>query len=259
MYLYKMKSKKTYFNGFIIFILLLISSFSDAGEKVEPSSVEFMQRVRMSPAQKTWAQLDGAISNMKRNKEGKRIITKSTIYLGIRFSSEMIFAQVIIGDNEIYSVGQPYSIIKTGVTVMQSGDKSSNKLRSSFGIKPEDMTMSFLFWDFLQELPETSLKLIPCRVFLLISPDKSEIAKVYISQDNYFPVKVEWSKAGKGKTFTAITRTLEVTSFKKVNGLYLVNVLSFYGPGWRTKIEFLKINAGYVKDGTPKGLFRETN
>jgi hypothetical protein len=216
-----------------------------------------MRRVRKAPSLKTWAQLEGKIINMKRNTEGKRIITKSTIYLGIRFSSEMIFAQVIIDGNEIYSVGQPYAMMKAGLTVMRAGDKQSNKLSSSFGIRPEDLTMSFLFWDLVKELPETSLKLIPCKVMLLVSPDKKEMAKVYISRDNYFPVKVEWCKLVKSKNFTSITRTLEVLSFKKVNGLYLVNILSFYGPGWRTKIEFTEIKAGYVKDGTPKGLFKE--
>ena len=252
-----MKSKTKFLNGFIFLILLFIGLSAAADDKGKPSLAQFMQRVRTPPSQKTWAQLDGVITNMKRDKDGKRIITKSEIYLGIRFSSEMIFAQVIIGDNEIYSVGQPYSMIKSGVTVMREGDKESNRLRGNFGIKPEDLTMSFLFWNVIKELPEDSLKLIPCRVFLLISPDKSEIARVHISRDNYFPVKVEWSKSDESKQFTEATRTLEVLSFKKVNGLYLVNVLSFYGPGWRTKIEFSNTQAGYVKDGTPKGLFKD--
>jgi len=254
-----MKNRKIYYGVFWVLILFMFSFMLNGEDVVKESSIDFMKRVRTPPSQKSWAQLDGIISNMKRNKGGKRIITKSTIYFGIRFSSEMIFAQVVIGEKEIYSVGQPYSMIKSGATVMHSGDSGSNKLRVDFGIKPEDLTMSFLFWDLVKELPETSLKLIPCRVFLLKSPDKSSIAKVYISRDNYFPVKVEWSNVVNEDEFFSINRTLEVLSFKSVNGLYLVDVLSFYGPGWRTKIEFKNLNAGLVKDGTPKGLFKESN
>ncbi len=241
----------------IALLLPLLANFANADDNEKIAPEQFLRFVRTPPQQKTWAQIQGEIINMKRSKEGKRLISKSDIYLALRFSSEMIFAQVIIGKNEIYSVGQPYSMMKNGATVLKSGDEGSSKLRGTFGIKPEDLTMSFLFWSFAKEFPSTSIRMISCRVFLLISPDKKESAKVYISRKHYFPLKVEWSKPVKEKLFGDISRTLEVVSFKEVNKLYLVKELQFYGPGWRTNIYFNKANAGAVKDGTPKNLFRE--
>ena len=243
--------------GVIVLLFSLFANFANAESEEKISPAQFLKFVRTPPQQKTWAQLQGEIINMKRNKEGKRLISKADISLAIRFSSEMIFAQVIIGKDEIYSVGQPYSMLQDGATVSKSGDMKSTKLRGTFGIKPEDLTMSFIFWSFAKELPSTSIRMISCRVFLLISPDKKESAKVYISRNHYFPIKVEWSKALKDKPFGDILRTLEVVSFKEVNKLYLVKTLKFYGPGWRTNISFTKTDAGKVKDGTPKKLFRK--
>jgi len=253
-----MNNKRTHFVKFgFIFLLLISISIGNCQDKKKPTAEQFMKFVRTPPKEKTWAKLNGKAVNMKRDKKGKRIITESPIYLGVRFTSEMIFAQVVVGKDEIYSVGQPYSMTKGVVSVIKDGEKSSNELKANFGIKPEDLTMSFIFWNLVKELPEDSVGVISCRIFLLKSPDKKESAKVYISSDNYFPIKVEWSKPKGDKVFTDLLRTLEVKSFREVNDLYLIDELMFYGPGWQTKVGFSKCEAGFVKDGTPKDLFKK--
>ena len=238
-------------------VLLLVGiNIVYAGESTKTSSAQFMRMVRTPPQVMTWAQLKGEIVNMKRDREGQRSLSKEPIYLAVRFSSEMIFAEIILGKDEIYSIGQSYSMLQNSATVLRDGNKSSNKLSATFGIRPEDLTMSFLFWDMLEELPADSVGMVPCRVFNLISPDKMEKARVYISRDNYFPVKVEWSKVTDKNNDADIVRTLEVVSFEKVNGLYLVKELKFYGPGWRTNVQFTENKAGLVSKGIPKDLFR---
>jgi hypothetical protein len=195
---------------------------------------------------------------MKKNSAGQRRITNSEIYLGVRFTSEMIFAQIVLGDDEVYSIGQPYSGGAGSVNIIRDGNKNSSALMENFGIRPEDLTMSFLFWNFVKELPGESVSLVDCRVFLLASPDRNETAKVYIGRENYFPVKVEWAKTGPGGAFTAPSRTMEVASFRKLNGLYIVDSIIFYGPGWKSKVDFSDCRAGFIKDGIPKDLFRKT-
>ena len=174
------------------------------------------------------------------------------MYLGIRFTPEQTFAQIFINKNEIYSIGQSYTA-KEKVTVIREGkDKNKHSTLADFGIKPDDLTMSFLFWELEQELPKDSIKGQACRVFILKSPDGSEKAKAYISSSYFFPLKVEWTKINENKPY----RMLEVTSFKKVNELWLIDAIMLYGPGWRTKIDFPKVNAGLVEKGTPKDLFK---
>jgi len=237
--------------SFMMLAIMLCGTASMADTK-ELSAAEFLRRVRTPPLEKTWAQLSGEAVNMKRDKSGSRIITRRPIDLGIRFTTRMILTQIVIGNDEIYSIGQPYAVSAGNVNVIRSGNTDKNTLKSSFGIRPEDLTMSFIFWKLEKELPETSFSMVACRVFLLKSPEEKQTAKVYIGRDSYFPVKVEWFKPDSKKP----VRTLEVDSFRKVNGLYLVDVLQFSGPGWRTKIDFSECKAGYIKDGVPEDLFR---
>ena len=252
----KIKDILAYKTALLALIFMGCINFAFAGDYDKLSSAQFMRMVRTPPQVMTWAQLQGEIINMKRKDDGQRIISKEPIYLAVRFSSEMIFAEIILGKDEIYSIGQSYSMLKNSATVLRDGNKSSNQLSATFGIRPEDLTMSFLFWDMVEELPSESVGMVACRVFNLISPDRKEKARVYISRNNYFPVKVEWSKVTDKKGDTDIVRTLEVVSFEKVNELYLVKELKFYGPGWRTNVQFSDNKAGLVSKGTPKELFR---
>jgi hypothetical protein len=219
----------------------------------ESSSTSFLRMARRPQQTKTWARLSGVMINKTR----KRKSQQKKILFSLRFTEEMIFAQVVVGENdEVYSIGQPYSGKTTDVSVIrEKGTAENSLLRSRFGIRPEDMTMSFLFWRFKLELPKASIKGQRCRVFLLSKPDTNEIAKVFISEEYLFPLKVEWSTLENGR-LTEPSRSLEVDSFKKVNGLWLVDSLFFYGPGWRTKIVFSECEAGLVEDGAPSDLFK---
>lgn len=217
------------------------------------SSVDFLQRARHPRKVKTWARLSGLMINKTRKKKRKQ----KSILFSLRFTEEMILAQVLVGDSdEIYSVGQPYSGKTSEVSVIrEKGEGKESILKRDFGIRPEDLTMSFLFWNLKLEFPKTSLKGQCCRVFLLMQPGSDRVAKVYISDKYFFPLKVEWSSFKNGR-LTSPSRTLEVNSFKKVNGLWLIDSLFFYGPGWKTKLAFSKCEAGLVTDGTPKDLFK---
>jgi hypothetical protein len=212
------------------------------------SAEEFLNIAQHPPGEKTWAQLEGTATHKRKSQPVKT----APLYLGIRFTPEQTFAQVSIGKNELYSIGQSYYAAKEKVTVIREGNADKKpSILADFGIKPDDLTMSFLFWKLEKELPKDSIKGQACRVFLLKSPDGSEIAKTYISSAYFFPLKVEWTKSNENKPY----RMLEVTSFKKVNNLWLIDTIMLCGPGWRTKINFQKINAGLVENGTPKDLF----
>ena len=234
-------------------LIFFVCLFPFSSLKAEVSSASFLKMARRPQKMKTWARLSGLMMNKTRRQKNKQ----KSILFSLRFTEEMIFAQVVLGAlEEVYSIGQPYSGKNSDVSVIRKkGAGSEAVLRRDFGIRPEDMTMSFLFWKFKLELPKTSIKGQRCRVFLLIKPGTDKIAKVFISAKYLFPLKVEWSSFGNGK-LTLPKRTLEVDSFRKINGVWLVTSLFFYGPGWRTKVVFSKCEAGLVDDGTPSDLFK---
>jgi len=192
--------------------------------------------------------LEGTAANKK---AGKGVV-RTKLRVAIRFTTEMMLARVSVGEKgEVYFVGQPY-VAKGKASVFKEG--KGNRLGAEFGVRPEDLTMSFLFWNFKKELVADTVRTIGCRVFLLEAPDGKRRAKVYIAEKEFFPLKVEWSKLD-GKGEWKMERSLEARSFKKVNGLYLVDGLLFLGPGWRTQIDFGSCRAGLVSKGVPKDLF----
>jgi hypothetical protein len=215
------------------------------------SSEDFLKVVRNPPGRESWAKMDGLLTHRRRGAED----VEAKMHLGLLFTPARTVAQMNVDGGETYNVGQAYEASPDSTVVaMTSPPKSGKPLRAQIGVRPQDITMTFLFWKALPELPRDSVKGQDCRVFDFESPDKSEIARAYISAEYCFPLKTEWFKAGEKKPY----RTLEVDSFKKENDFWLVGSLLLYGPGWKTKIEFENTSAGFSKDGVPKDLFFES-
>jgi hypothetical protein len=185
---------------------------------------------------------------------------KYPIYLGIRFTPERTLAQVVANNNEFYLIGQAYSDKPESTSIIVNRPDKEKSVLADCGIRPEDLTLSFLYWPLQKELKNDSIKGYPCRVFQLLSPDKKESANVYISSQYFFPLKVEWFKNSNGKEPSVPSRTLEVKSFKKDpnENFWIVDTLEIYGPGFRTKIDFPESSAGYSKNGVPPELFQKT-
>ena len=219
------------------------------------NSNEFLKVVRKPPRAESWAAMKGEAMHRRR---GKASIT-SPIYFGVKFSPDRTLAQIVVDNSEGYYVGQAYNGLTDSTTVipMKAMESGTSKL-SEFGIRPEDLTMSFLYWDFVKELKPDSVKGQDCRVFLLKDAKTEEIVKVNISPEFHFPLKVKWY--GKKYEEDKEVRTLEVSSFEKKDDFWLVESLTLFGPGWKSRVEFEDAKAGYTKGekaSLPKDLFIE--
>ena len=231
----------------IIICLLAINLPADSS-KVEAEN--FLCAVRQHRGVDTWAKLTGEVTHQRRGS----LIKKSSIIFSIKFAASQLFAEILIGKNEGYTIGlftASGTERRISIIPMNKQTDQSASLLKYYGIRPEDLTMSFLYWDFLKELNPVTMSMQSCRVFKLKSPDRNEIAVVYISEKYLFPLKVEWFKDNESKPY----RTMSVSSFKKVNGLWLIDEITLYGPGWRTKIAFDNCKAGTTKEGIPEDLF----
>lgn len=237
-------------NSSILTIILTLFSVGTGYGSDKLSSLEFLNRVRHPAGRKTWSMLSGHISHLRRGTKTQSV----PIYLGILFSSNRTLAQIVVNKSQAYMVGQQYSTENSSTTVIPQNKIGYKKsLLAEFGIKPEDLTMSFIYWKLLRELDETSIKTLNCRVFALISHDKSEFVHLYISSTYFFPMKVEWFKAKTTKPY----RTLQVTDFTQKNKIWLVSRIKFYGPGWRSIVDFNKIKAGLSQNNIPPELFKQ--
>lgn len=212
---------------------------------------EFLAQVRQVPREECWVQMSGSVEHLRRGQDAVSI----PIYLGLRLTSERILAQVV-ADRESYRVGQVLGAGAGGTTVIAENvpDPAASRL-AEFGLRPEDLTLSFIYWEFDRELPPERLRTRDCRVLQLKAPDgRPEWVRVAICTEARFPLRVEWLRDDPAGT---PYRSLEISSFRKEAGLWLVDGLNLQGPGWRSRITFEACTAGRVAAGAvPQDLFR---
>ena len=209
---------------------------------------DFLARVRNPPGRDSWALMKGSAQHRRDNARP----VKAALEMGIFFTPVRTLAQIRFNGSEIYTIGQSYG--KDGSTSVDRKIPSGVKPQIGvYGITPEDLAMSFLYWDFLREHPHDSVRGQPCRVFSLISKDRSERVKVTISCEYFFPLRAEWFR----KDETEPIRKLEAAAFRKNNDYWFVSKLILSGKDWTTTIRFPEVDAGPFQDKLPQGLFIE--
>jgi hypothetical protein len=220
----------------------------------ELTAEQFLDIVRKPPRAESWAKMQGDIIHKERNKK----TISAPIYLAIKFTPNRLLGQVVINNDFGYMIGQAYTQGADSTSVISMNDENGiykYKL-SDFGVRPDDLTMSFLYWDFVEELESTTIKGQKTRLMILESPNKNTLVKVYISSNYYFPLKVEWFK--KVEKNSEYYRKLEITSFQKKNDFWLIKGLTVSGPGWKTLIKFNDTDAELMNDAS-KNIFLNLN
>jgi hypothetical protein len=221
----------------------------ETGKNAEAREAEILllNTARRAPASESWAKLEGVVQHRKKGSETEEYL----IYAGIRFTPQMLFAQIVINNVESYTVNQPFTQ-ENSTTIIKDGDPDS-KILDNVGIRAEDLTLSFMYWKADSFLGDENYKTCASSKIALISPDGKEKAVVLVSKQYAFPLKAEWFKNGEDTPY----RTMEVSSFKKENDYWFVDEIIIYGPGWKSKVIFNKTKAGDVKNGAPEDLFKK--
>lgn len=240
--------KKT---GIALLSFLLLLTAAAADKKL--GSEDFIARVRQPSGQQNYAKLSGTISHLRRGGE----TVEAPIYLGILLSGERRMSQVIVDEHESYRIGQSYTSSGEGTTVTPFKEGGyPDSILANFGVKPEDLSMSFLYWTLEKELAPETFRTAACRVFLLKNPQTGEIAKIQVAADYFFPVKVEFFSDS--DQLQEPVRSLEIEKFKETdNGFWVPTRIKLQGPGWRTKVEFDRAEAAPLDPAAPPaGIFR---
>ena len=218
-----------------------------AGKKAP--AADFLERARHPQQRPTYAMLDGTLQHRRRGEEAMTV----PLYFGVIIMPERTFGQLLVDGRESYILGQSRDARSDGTSVIRS---AGCVLLDRVGVRASDLTMGFLYYDLVEELPEETLSaVVGCRVLRLKSPDGRELAKVYFEKDNAFPLRAEFFHNGEDQPF----RTLETGGFTEKNGLYYARSLRVEGPGWRTRIEFdpSKAQLGWYDKNHPPRIMRE--
>ena len=227
-------------------LLLLVQLFATAAEVENKSADEFLDIARNGHTVNTWGIMSGYAEHLRRGESP----IESPIRVDIRFTADRAIAKITLNNSENFIIGQPYDTTKASII---SNDKSGTGAESlgNIGLRPEDLTMNFLYWKLVKELPCSSAMGFNCRVFELMSPENKEKAIVYIHATHFSTLKAEFIKCGESEPY----RTLIADSFEKSDDLWTISSFIITGPGWKTKVVFRSIKLGLVKNGVPKELF----
>ncbi|MDD3118651.1 MAG: hypothetical protein PHQ27_05705 [Victivallales bacterium] len=213
-------------------------------------AMRFLAVARRPPGRECWARMTGKVTHLRTGGKPE----EAGISLAIMFTPARTLAQIIIDDQQGYLVGQKYGPGADMTSIIPLNKEGYQEpILAKFGLRPEDLTMSFIFWHLLRELPRDKVKGQECRVFVLQAPDAvdPEVVQVHISAKYFFPLKVSWSRKDGEPPY----RFMEVTSFRKENDYWLVRSLIIYGPGWKTRVAFEQSQAGVQQD-LPQNFFR---
>ena len=230
-------------------VLSVLAVYGIAAPGPTPDAAAFLTRARNPNQASTYAMLDGTLQHRRRNGE----MLSVPLYFGLIITPERTFGQILVDGRESYILGQSRDARQEGTSVMHSPDCV---LLDKVGVRASDLTMSFLYYDLVRELPETTLSaIVRCRVLLLKSADGNELVKVYLEKEHAFPIKAEFFRPGADEPF----RSVETGGFTEKNGLYYAGNLRIEGPGWRTRIEFDrgKAQLGFLDKNSPPRIVRE--
>ncbi len=234
---------------FFVFLTLLLSIPLAAKESLPLA--EFMQRVRNPRITASFAALEGKVQH-QRSGEPR---CNASIYFAVILQPERMTGQIILNGREGYLLGQTRlgGDSETSVLPMPGNDPEANQL-GWMGIRPSDLTMSFLYAPVIGERESETIRTIACRVVELKGEEK-ETVRVSIARDYCFPLRAEFFKEGESTPY----RTLEVNSFRKKNDFYYTDRLGLYGPGWRTRIDFDsdKADIGRYDKENPPAIIRQ--
>ncbi len=217
---------------------LQFNSLADDVEVATPDSddmealaaKEFLSEVRRPLRIDAWGEFTGKVTYKSNDKS-----VKGDLRVRITFTQSSMHTQIVLNDKNVYVLEQTHKDGEAVKAKIEPPDKEEKPGLFDFGIDPEDLTFSFIYWDFIEELPRKSSRLRECRVMRLKDPKGDGTVNVWFSAKHGFPMEAWWYKAGQEKPW----RKLEFKGAKRFeNGLWFVKEMRLEGNDWKTQVRF---------------------
>lgn len=214
-----------------ILCLTLVSTAAGA-QDFDPSTLppqEFLAYARRPFVNNAWGRFHGRVQHKR---EGT--VIKRPVYLGVLFKQDFMRAQVVLDRKHIYNVMQVYFAAAAPLVTVAEPDTEPEVSLADLGIKPDDITFSFLYWTFVEEQESTSHRGQQCRVMKLRNDKTSQYVICEFSANYFFPLKVAYYSDDSDTP----SRTIEFTDFEKHGDIYYVKEMRLHGNGWKTRVQF---------------------
>ena len=204
------------------------------GEEVPFSDLppqEFLRLLREPLAQDAWGEFTGRIIHQRKGQ--KKL--EATLRVRITFTPESLYAQLVLNDQNVYGLEQLRETAGKTVQHLDLPEEETKPSLFDFGVSPSDLSFSFIYWDFVQELPRDSSRWQECRVMRLADPAGDGHVDVWFQAEYGFPMEAKWYRNNETKPW----RTLVMQGAKKFeNGLWFVKEMRLDGDTWKTQVKF---------------------
>jgi len=215
-------------HGLLSILLAVCAGARAAAQNEELSAKEFLHAVRQPFKQEAWGRFSGKVVHI--GEAGKQ---RAAIRIAISFSADTTEALVVLDEGNTYRIRQEHGPNTTGRAEIERPEKERGIGLFDVGIQPDDMTLGFLYWNLIKELPRDKFRRQPCRILALEHPDLTGHARVWFSAAEGFPLKVEWYHAGDKEPW----RQLEFKGAKRHRkDFWFVKEMRLEGENWKTQV-----------------------
>jgi len=206
---------------------------------------EFLRQLRQPLKQDAWGEFTGRIVHVVND-----TTREGTLRVRVTFTPEELLAQIVLNDTNVYGLEQRHDSAGKTSQRLDLPPKENPPGLFDYGIAPSDLTFSFIYWTFVEELPEQSSRMRTCRVMRLKAPDGSGVVDVWFDATYGFPMEAKWYHAPSDKT---PWRTLVMKGAKRhENGLWFVREMRLDGTNWKTRVTFDFVEKNAIGDGEKK-------
>lgn len=229
-------------------LLIMAVAASAADGAADPATMpiaNFLTLVRHPPMEKSWTRMAGQVQHRAK---GKGTLRFPIEFRGL-FSRQRLLAQLVFNKGERYSVSQNFVDGAAGAAVIQDQPPKEGKTPlQDIGIRPGDLTLSFLHWEFKEELSPEKTRGLSCRRVKLQHPTQGEYVIAWLSTSYFTPLKVRWHRVTEEEPY----RTLEFTGVKKVaENIRLPHELRIQNIGWKTLVKFDDVEFALITPDKP--------
>ena len=195
---------------------------------------DFLAVIRNPLRADAWSVITGKLTQARNGQP----LLKGDVRLSIRLSERKMITQITLNERNTYILDQTYDRSDTGTRLeLDLPRQETRPGLFDFGLRPDDLSFAFFYWDFLAEDTTADDDRNGYRVMRLKHPQTpGATVKVWFNAKHGFPVEARWlSPDG------ATERRLELKGAKRhANGLWFVREMRLEdGQGqWKTMVRF---------------------
>ncbi len=208
------------------------------------TALQLLNLTRRPPLQECWAILQGVVKYKEKNSSTQTY----PIELRALVNADRAHTQLTFAGGERYLIKQHFGDQGKETHILKDTHSSGSKINlQTVGIHPEDLTLSFLYWNYNLELAAQKLRGQSCRLLKLSDSATQDYVIVWIAVDYHFPLRVEWFHIAEVQPY----RRLDFLGFKRINEVWILKELRIDRDQGKTMLQFTQAEVNPVSTAMP--------